>query len=298
MGIVFSSGELIVQGAKNKSMKIPASGEKRARGRPRNTAPAPEQASVQSLDRAIALLRLVAEDNGLALSEVAQASGLPPSTAYRMLTTLAAHGMVEFHETDQLWFIGIETFRIGSAFLRRRKLAEQGRPIIQALMMASGETANLAVADTDCVVFVSQVETHEAIRAFFRPGTRSPLHCSGIGKAILAHAEPRARDPLLKRLKLERFTDKTLTTRSALLADLDAIRARGYSIDDEERHAGMRCVAAAVFNEFGEAVGGVSVSGPTVRVTDARIDSFGPAVRAAAARLTEAMGGVVPPFNA
>ncbi len=275
-------------------MKTPISGEKRARGRPRNAAPAPEQASVQSLDRAIALLRLVAEGNGLALSEVAQASGLPPSTAYRMLTTLAAHGMVEFNETDQLWFIGIETFRIGSAFLRRRKLAEQGRPIIQALMMTSGETANLAVADTDCVVFVSQVETHEAIRAFFRPGTRSPLHCSGIGKAILAHAEPRARDALLKRLKLERFTDKTLTTRSALLADLEAIRARGYSIDDEERNAGMRCVAAAVFNEFGEAVGGVSVSGPTVRVTDARIESFGPAVRAAAARLTEAMGGVWP----
>ena len=264
---------------------------RRSLGRPRGEG---ETGSVQSLDRAIGLLKLVAEGNGLSLTEVSQASGLPASTAYRMLTTLAAHGMVEFAEGDQHWFVGIETFRLGSAFLRRRKLAEQGRPIIQALMAESGETANLAVADTDCVVFVSQVETHEAIRAFFRPGTRSPLHCSGIGKAILAHAAPRARDAIVKRLKLERFTDKTLTTRAALLADLDAIRARGFSIDDEERNMGMRCVAAAVFNEFGEAVGGVSVSGPAVRVTDAKITTFGPAVREAARRLTEAMGGVVP----
>ena len=255
---------------------------RRSRGRPRETT---ETGSVQSLDRAIALLKLVAAGDGLSLTEVSQAAALPASTAYRMLTTLAAHGLVEFTSHDQHWLIGIESFRLGSAFLRRRKLAEQGRAIIQALMMESGETANLAVSDGDAVVFVSQVETHEAIRAFFRPGTRSPLHCSGIGKAILAHGT------VPPRLKLERFTARTLTTRVALQAELNTTRARGFAIDDEERNAGMRCVAAAVFNEFGEPVGGVSVSGPTVRMDDAKIARLGPRVREAARRLTEAMGG-------
>jgi len=268
--------------------------EKRSRGRPRGSAAMPEAASVQSLDRAVALMKLVAAGSGLSLTEISQQSGLAASTAYRMLTTLQAHGMLEFNEADQLWFIGIETFRMGAAFLRRRKLAEQGRAIIQELMMLSGETANLAVADEDCVVFVSQVETHEAIRAFFRPGTRSPLHASGIGKAILAFMEPRQCDAMLSRLTLEVFTEKTHTTRASLAADLTAIRRRGFSVDDEERNLGMRCVAAPVFNEFSEAVGGVSISGPTVRVTDAKIAALGPAVNAAARKLTLAMGGLYP----
>jgi IclR family acetate operon transcriptional repressor len=281
--------------AKNISVGMPKPpGEKRSRGRPRGTAPLAEATSVQSLDRAIALMKLLAAGNGLSLTEISQQSGIAASTAYRMLTTLQAHGMVEFNEADQLWFIGIETFRMGAGFLRRRKLAEQGRAIIQDLMLESGETANLALADEDCVVFVSQVETHEAIRAFFRPGTRSPLHASGIGKAILAFTEPRQRDAMLKRLVLEVFTAKTHATRASLSADLIGIRARGFSVDDEERNLGMRCVAAAVFNEFSEPVGGVSISGPTVRMNDAKVAAMGPRVREAAAALTRAMGGVLP----
>lgn len=277
-----------------KNISKPAA-EKRSRGRPRGSATTTnEVGSVQSLDRAIALMKLVAEGAGLSLTEVSQQSGLAPSTAYRMLTTLQSHGMLEFNEADQLWFIGIETFRMGAAFLRRRKLAEQGRAIIQDLMLESGETANLALADEDCVVFVSQVETHEAIRAFFRPGTRSPLHASGIGKAILAYTEPRQRDAMVKRLVLEVFTEKTHATRASLTADLLGIRARGFSVDDEERNLGMRCVAAPVFNEFGEPVGGVSISGPTVRMTDAKIATMGPRVHEAARALTLAMGGSFP----
>ena len=110
-----------------------------------------------------------------------------------MLTTLQNHGMVEFDTSDQLWSIGVETYRMGAAFLRRRKLVDRARIVMQELMEKTGETANLGVAEDDCVVFVSQVETHQAIRAFFRPGTRSPFHASGIGKAMLAHLRAGAR---------------------------------------------------------------------------------------------------------
>ncbi len=267
--------------------------EKRQRGRPRNAATPPAEAGLQSLDRAFLLLELVAAGNGLSLTEIAEAASLPPSTCYRILATLQRHGMVEFETGGQLWHVGVESFRIGSAFLRRRKIAERGRDNMQALVDRCGETANLAIADEDSVVFVSQVETHEPIRAFFRPGTRSPIHASGIGKAILAQWRPDRVARLVAR-GLPRFTPHTLTDGAALAAELAATRARGWALDNEERNPGMRCVAAAIFNEYGEPVAGISVSGPTVRLTPAVAQEFGPLVRAAAADVTRSIAGVVP----
>ena len=267
--------------------------EKRRRGRPRTFNAPAEPNAVQSLDRALRILAIVADGDGLSLSEVAERSGLAASTAYRMLTTLANHGMVEFADPEQLWSVGVEAYRIGSAFLRSRKLVDRSRSVMQGLMETTGETANLGVAEDDCVVFVSQVETHQAIRAFFRPGTRSPFHASGIGKAILAHLGPARVEAIVGKTGLQAFTDKTLS-HGGLAADLEAIRARGWSVDDEERYPGMRCVAAAIFNEFGEPIGGISISGPTVRVTPERIAALGPEVRTAAAAITRMIGGAAP----
>ena len=212
-----------------------------------------------------------------------------------MLTTLASHGMVEFDEAEQLWSVGVETYRMGSAFLRRRKLVDRARTVMQELMEKTGETANLGVAEDDCVVFVSQVETHQAIRAFFRPGTRSPFHASGIGKAILAHLRPdRVDGDRRKHRAASLHRQDACRRRRNSSADLAEISARGWSVDDEERYPGMRCVAAAIFNEFGEPVGGVSISGPTVRVTPERLAAIGPEVRDAAAAITKMIGGVSP----
>lgn len=272
-------------------MSVP---QKRLRGRPRLAQSATEAGGVQTLDRAVALMRHVAEANGLSLTEAAVAAGLAPSTAYRMLATLQHHGVVEFDETAQLWHIGAECFRIGAAFLRRRKIAEHGRQVMQALVAESGETANLAVAEEDGVVFVSQVETHEPIRAFFRPGTRAPFHASGVGKAILAHLSAERAVAMLDRLALDRFTEHTITDRAGLARDLARIRARGWALDDEERNPGMRCVAAPIFNEYGEPIAGLSLSGPTVRMTRATVATLGPVVRDAAAAITRSIGGTVP----
>ena len=266
----------------------------RRRGRPRTVDPHAEDAPVQSLDRAMALLGELAAADGLTLTELAARAGLPMSTAYRMLGTLQRRGLVELEGANQLWFVGVETFRIGSAFLRRRKLVDRAHGPMQHLMVECGETANLAVAEEDGVVFISQVETHEAIRAFFRPGTRSLFHASGIGKAILAHRSAVQVAVSLKRTGLPRFTDCTLTTLPALIADLSTVRQRGFAVDDEERNPGMRCVGAAIFNEFGEAIAGLSVSGPTVRITPESLDRFGPLVRDAADAVTHAIAGRKP----
>lgn len=254
---------------------------------------AQDASTVQALDRGLTVLASVARGDGLSLTEIAEATSLAAPTVYRMLTTLEAHGMVEFDKAEQLWSIGVDTYRMGAAFLRRRKLVDRARSVMQELVERTGETANLGVAEDDCVVFVTQVETHQAIRAFFRPGSRSPLHASGIGKAVLSHRPP-AQVRALAAKGLETYTPRTLVDGELLAADLGRANATGFAVDDEERHLGMRCVAAAIFDEFGRAIGGVSISGPTVRMTPERVEEVGPLIREAAARITALIGGVPP----
>lgn len=294
-GIVF----LLLKGEKNgKSFRqfiapesIVIGGLPRQRGRPRATRP-PEQTSVQALDRALSLLDVLAKGDGISLSDLSQRADLAPSSAYRLLRTLVARGYVEFSERDQRWAIGVAAFRTGMAFQRRYSIASVGRGIMSDLVQASGETANIAILEGGEIVFVAQVESHEPIRAFFRSGERRAAHASGIGKALLAEMPRKAVERLMATGGLERFTERTLTDPAALLADLDRTHVRGWSLDDEERNVGMRCIAAAVFNEFGDPVAGLSVSGPVARLGDAKVARLGPMVAAGAAEITRLVGGV------
>jgi IclR family transcriptional regulator, acetate operon repressor len=266
----------------------------RPRGRPRAFRDTTDQNTVQALDRGLGILSAVAGGAGLTLTELAQRTGEAPATVYRALVTLAGHGMVEVEPEGQVWHTGPGAWRVGSTFLRRTKVAERARIPMQALMRETGETANLGVERGDEVVFLNQVETHQAIRAFFPPGTVSPLHASGIGKALLAWGDP-GRPARLAAEGLRGYTDRTLTTAAALAADLALTRARGWALDDEERNPGMRCIAAPIFNAHGEPVAGLSVSGPSFRLPPEGAAALGARVRAAADGVTAAIGGVLPP---
>lgn len=266
----------------------------RPRGRPKAFHDKTDQNTVQALDRALTLLTTLAAAPGLTLSELADTSGQAVATVYRALVTLQGHGMVELEEPGQIWHIGPGAFRVGSAFLRRTKVVERARAPMDQLMRDSGETANLGVEVGDQVLFLSQVETHQAIRAFFPPGTMAPMHVSGIGKALLAWYPEEKTRGILSRQGLERFTSLTHTSETALLRDLARARERGFAIDDQERAEGMRCVAAPIFNSHGEPVAGLSVSGPAFRMGLSDATRIGTLVRTAADKVTEATGGTRP----
>lgn len=270
--------------------------EPRSRGRPRAFHDKTEQNTVQSLDRALSILNVLAQGTGHTLTELANASGQAPATVYRVLCTFQTHGFVELDQDAQRWYIGAGAFRTGSAFLRRTRLADRARSVMENLMRESGETANLGVEDRDEVLFLTQVETHEAIRAFFPPGTRSPMHVSGIGKALLAHYDPVRRQTIADR-GLPGFTPASLTEYRCLEDDLVLVRQRGYAIDNEERTTGMRCIAAPIFNAHREPVAGLSISGPVFRLTLDRATEMGELVRRAAQNVTDATGGRPPDQN-
>jgi IclR family acetate operon transcriptional repressor len=264
--------------------------EPRRRGRPKSFDGPESQAVIQSLDRALNVLDALADAAGLTLTQIAGTLGQSAATIHRVLATLEARQIVEIDAQTQTWHIGPMAFRLGSAFLRRSGMIDRSRPVMRDLMQATGETANLGIERNGEVMFIGQVETQESIRAFFPPGTLSPMHASGIGKALLSLYSDQRLTQFLTARVLDRFTDKTIVSPAALRADLDLIRKRGWALDDEEKATGMRCVAAPVRNIYGEAIAGISVSGPTHRMPATGIDRIGALVHEAAAELSRGIG--------
>jgi IclR family acetate operon transcriptional repressor len=274
--------------------KTQDSDTRRPRGRPRDWHDKTDQNTIKSLDRAIVVLQRLGEIGGATLSALAGDLGQSPATIYRVLTTFQGRGMVAFDEKAQVWSIGAGSFLIGAGFLRRTSLVDSARPILRALMAVTGETANLGIERDGEVLFVSQVETQAHIRAFFPPGSRSQMHASGIGKALLAFMPDDRREVVLAGRVLTRYTDQTLVDHPALERDLGASRARGYAVDADEKTDGMRCIAAPVFDAYGEAVAGISISGPTSRIADDDIPRLGAEAMLAARELSGAIGAAPP----
>ncbi len=262
----------------------------RRKGRPKGFDSNPSQTTIQALDRALGVLVALAAEKGMTLSEIAAKLEQSPATMYRVLATLEAREFVEIDPQRQEWHIGPTAFRLGSAFLRRSGVIDRSRPVMRELMEATGETSNLGIEKDGEVMFVSQIETHESIRAFFPPGTLSPMHASGIGKALLSMYDKNRLARFVKGHPFQLFTGKTIGDVGRLHEELGAIRVRGYAVDDEERTTGMRCVAAAILNIHGEAVAGISVSGPTHRMGEERMERIGGLVRDAAAKVSRWLG--------
>ncbi|MGO8915572.1 MAG: IclR family transcriptional regulator C-terminal domain-containing protein [Stellaceae bacterium] len=251
---------------------------------------------VQSLVRALTLLNRIAEsaDEGSSLSELAQQVGLPASTAHRLLLTLEQERYVRFSGDGRLWTIGVQAFVTGCAFLKTRSLVGLARPRLRLLMEESGETVNLAVEDKGEAVYLAQAECREMMRVFARPGTRVPMHCSAVGKAILSAITDKATAKILHQHGMARLTVKTITSPSALRLELVKVREQGYAVDDEEHAVGLRCIAAPIFDETGAVIAAVSVSGPMARIGEVRVSALGRMVVEAAGMISMDMGAAAP----
>ena len=267
---------------------MPVNPDNRKVGRPATGA----QVQVQSLTRSLMLLEKVSENvQGMPLSELSASLDLAPSTAHRLLNALLNLGYLDFDETRNLWSVGLKAFTIGNAYLKKRDVVVQSRPFMRDLMMEVGETCNLAILEGRSVVFLSQVECQETMRMVAELGSRGPLHASGVGKAILSAMEPKEQSQIVSEISMDRLTAKTITSRKALLSELAAVRKQGYAVDDEEQKVGLRCVAAPVFDEFGDPVAALSVSGPTVRLSNDRLSEVAKLVYQTAMRVTNGIGG-------
>lgn len=263
-----------------------------ARIRPTDGEREAKTGQVQSLTRALRIMRVLADSaDGMTLTEVAQANGLAPSTAHRLLTTLQHERFARFDAQTSLWQVGVQAFTVGNAFTRTRDVVTVARPYMRRLMEESGETVNLYLENDGEVICIGQIECRQLMRTIARPGGRANMHCSGAGKAILAWLPDIRLEQILAQHGLPRITGHTVHSTAQLREDLDLGRARGYVLDDEENAVGLRCVAAPVFDEYGTPLAGISLSGPTARIGDERLAELGTMVSRIADEVTVELGG-------
>ncbi|MCU1664420.1 MAG: IclR family transcriptional regulator, acetate operon repressor [Pseudonocardiales bacterium] len=242
---------------------------------------------VQSLDRAFALLEHMADAGGdVALSELAVRSGLPLPTIHRIVRTLVASGYVR-QLPSRRYALGPRLIGLGDA--ASRMLGEWARPQLAQLVDQAGETANLAMLDGDAVVYVAQVPSRHSMRMFTEVGRRVPVHCTGVGKVLLAQLPPPQVHAILVRAGMPAQTPHTITDPERLARELDRIRHQGYAVDDAEQELGVRCVAVAV--PGGRSTTALSVSGPETRVTWDLVERIVPLLQQAAAALAGHLDG-------
>ncbi len=249
--------------------------------------------SVQSVERALDLLEVLSSGEALGVSELASRTGLVPSTAHRLLSTLSRRGYVTQRADSNRYAIGLRVLELASgledelAHLRR-----VARPQLEGVQRATGETANLVVLDGERAVYVDQVQGSRSVRMFTTVGATVLAHTTAAGKAILAFAPPEHIEHLYgKRDDLEQLTPRTLTTVDAFLEDLERTKRRGYAIDNEEHEEGVSCIAAPVLGPGGISQAAISISAPTPRIINAETDELGRLLREHADGASAALTG-------
>lgn len=254
--------------------------------------------SVQSVDRALSLLGILGEDaEGYRLTDLAARAGLSISTVHRLLTTLEKRQFVQFNQSEGLWHVGRATFQVGSTFAQQRNFVAAALPFLRHLRDVTRETANLGVAIDGRVVFLSQVESREIMRAITRVGGTTPMPNSGMGKALMATFSAADVSSVISTYGMHKLTPNSLTRASDLNSDLKRVRKLGYAVDDEEFQLGLRCIAAPVYDNQGEAICAISVSGLAQRIGEERFEPLGKLISDTARSLTIALGGR-PPVSA
>jgi len=239
---------------------------------------------IQSLARGLKILNLLGQTgDGISVTELAEHLGVDKGSASRLLATLAAYGFVEKEEVTRRYQLGAQIVSLSRSALARSPLREAAKPFLRQLMERTGECAHLAVAAQGKALYIDQVESPATLRVNAQVGTMNPLHCTSLGKVLLAFGGteiPAA---------LEAYTPRTITDPAALRAHLEAVRQAGYAVDDEEFDIGVRCAAAPVYDFRGKAAGAIGISGPATRISPEQLQQLAVTVMEIARSLSERM---------
>jgi IclR family KDG regulon transcriptional repressor len=228
------------------------------------------------------------EEDELGITALAGRLRLAKSTVHRLAATLTGAGFLEQNRQTGKYRLGVALFELGALVRRRMDVANEARPRLRELLEKTGETVQLGIVDHDSVLYVYEMESPRAIRMASAAGRRAPLHCTAVGKVLLAHQPAEYARALVER-GLAAFTPKTLTRREAVLATLEDVRQRGHAVDDEESESGLRAIAAPVHNHAGSVVAALGIAAPLQRMSKKVMHTCVPnvvdAARAVSARL-------------
>lgn len=245
--------------------------------------------TVQSVDRAVSVLEILAHAGEAGVTEIAVELGVHKSTAFRLVSALEQRGLVEQHTDRGKYRLGVGLLRLAAATTARLDLVQESRALCRALALETGETVNVTVLSDDAALYVDQIAGSSALQPHNWVGQRIPLHATSNGKVLLSAMSDTEAARVVGR-KPRTFTERTVTSSVELVNQLAAVRASGYAVAVDELEVGLTAVAAPVRNAHGDVVASLSVSGPSFRLEGDRLAAATTATVAAAAELSRRLG--------
>jgi DNA-binding IclR family transcriptional regulator len=227
---------------------------------------------IQAVSHALDLLEQFHDDvDELGVTELSKRLKLHKNNVFRLLATLESRGYIEQNRVTENYRLGLKTLELGQTFIRQMGLLRQSRPVLEALVKEINETTYVAILKEQHIVYLDVVETDLTVRVVPRVGARLPAYCTAAGKVQIASMTDEELEHYLPR-ELTRFTPNTIVDREELRRNLAEVVEKGYAIDNEELDVGVRCVGAPIRDYTRRIVGAVSISGPSMRFSDERME--------------------------
>ena len=245
-------------------------------------------APVQSVDRALTILELLARDGEAGVTEIAQGLGVHKSTAFRLLVTLEAHRLVEQVNDRGRYRLGVGNLRLAGATTARLDLVTEARPVCRQLAVDTGETVNIAVRSETSALYLDQVAGSSALQPHNWVGQHIPLHATSNGKILLSELDDARLQDVLD--KLPSYTHRTITKKAPLISELAEVRERGYAVAIDELEQGLTAVAAPIRNAHGDIIASMSVSGASFRLQGESLETALKELVAAAGEVSFRLG--------
>lgn len=246
---------------------------------------------IQSIERAADVLELFLVSNPeLSVKEISEKLNLSKSTVHGIIKTLEERGYLQQNPVDLKYKLGIKLFELGNFVGNHLDIGKIARPIIRNLVVELNETVHLVMLQRDEVIYIDKIEGPRALTIYSHIGKRAPVHCTGVGKVILAYQGEKEIDRILSSVVLESYTEYTMTNITNIKNHLKLIREKGYAIDDEEIELGLKCIAAPIFNHQGNVIASISCAAPKMRFDDERIPEVIERIQKASSEISKCLG--------
>lgn len=240
--------------------------------------------------KALGLLQLLGDEaDGATLSELARRSGYPVTTTHRLLATLLRDDFVTMDPVTKRYTLGLRLFQLGASLSAKRGFGGVALPVMRRLSERTGEASLMSVLDGHNQLYIHHIQGPHGVGVKGETGTPGPLHCTAMGKCLVAFADREARARLLEELPLTPMTPRTITSRARFQSEIAAVRRVGYAVVDEEHEVGIRTIGVPVLSPAGTALAALSVPAPAYRLAVSDLVEFLPALREAAAELAVLM---------
>ncbi len=249
-----------------------------------------QHGGVQSVERALTVLEILAREGHAGVSEIAEEMGIHKSTVSRLMGSLVSREMVHQNSDRGKYQLGFGILRLASSIPGRLSLVREARPVLESLALEYKETVNLAVLRSNYAVNVDQAMGPSTLATYDWVGSLTPLHATSSGKILLAALSADERDRILKETGLSARTSRTVTSRKELDKQLHEAAAKGYAVVREEFEIGLNAVAVPVFNHQGVVIGAISISGPAFRFDPEKTPGLLEALKQAGLKVSTNMG--------